>query len=122
MHSKTFKTFDVVLVPFPFVDSGITKLRPAVILSSAAFGLKIEHHVLAMVTSAQHTPWPLDTQITNLKSAGLSKESLIRMKLFTLDERLIIQKIGSLDSNDQNNISDHLTNLLKSALNTPPKR
>ncbi len=116
MHSKTFKTFDVVLVPFPFVDSALSKHRPALILSSTAFGLNIEHHVLAMITSAVHSPWPLDTTIKYLTSAGLSKPSIIRMKLFTLDERLIIQKIGALTPTDQKTVISNLSSLFKEGL------
>jgi len=113
MLSKTFKTFDIVLVPFPFVDSGTSKNRPALILSSKLFGFHIEHHVLAMITSTLHTQWPLDSKIKYLKSAGLSKPSIIRMKLFTLDERLIIKKIGALAPTDQKTVADNLNNLFK---------
>ncbi len=100
-----YKPFDIVVVPFPFTDSGKSKRRPAVILSSSKnFGQKIGHSVMAMITSARNIPWPHDVEITNLKSSGLPKPSIIRMKLFTLDNRLIIDAIGALSLADRRSL------------------
>jgi mRNA interferase MazF len=89
------KAFDVVVVPFPFADSAQAKRRPALVLSQYAnFGNKIDHSVLAMFTSQKNAPWPLDCEITNRKLFGFSVPSVVRMKLFTLDNRFIIKNIG----------------------------
>ena len=40
---------------------------------------------LAMITAAKHSTWPLDVAIRDLESAGLPNDSVIRMKLFTLE-------------------------------------
>ena len=86
----TYKMFDVVTVPFPFTDSKNSKRRPALVLSSEkTFNSTIGHSVMAMITSAKNKPWPLDVEIKNLGKAGLPAESVIRMKLFTLDHRFI---------------------------------
>ncbi len=50
-----------------------------------------------MITSASHRPWPGDTSPTDLKSAGLTTPSLVRVKIFTLDNRFIARWIGVLD-------------------------
>ncbi|MBL7686290.1 MAG: type II toxin-antitoxin system PemK/MazF family toxin [Deltaproteobacteria bacterium] len=108
-----YKTFDIVSVPFPFTDLERTKKRPALVISSEKnFNSKIEHSVLAMITSLKNTPWPLDVVISNLQAAGLSAASVIRMKLFTLDHRLILSKIGILSSKDQNEFKKSLKALL----------
>lgn len=108
MTKKTidiYKTYDVVVVPFPFADTIRTKNRPAVILSSYDFfNNHIEHSILAMITSAHHNPWPLDVVIKNFKSCGLEKLSLVRLKLFALDHRLILKKIGQLSLTDQKSL------------------
>jgi mRNA interferase MazF len=52
--------------------------------------------VLAMITSAKNSNWLYDVAITDLDSAGLSSEPIVRMKLFTLDNRLIIRQAGIL--------------------------
>ena len=87
-----YKPFDVIVVPFPFTDSARTKRRPALILSQKTdFGAKIEQSVLAMITSRKNDPWPLDVPIKNKKQSGLTAASVVRMKIFTLDNRFIIR-------------------------------
>lgn len=98
----TYNAFDVVVVPFPFTDSTTSKRRPALILSAGeTFNQPIGQAVMAMITSAKNSDWPLDVEIQNLDAAGLPSASIIRMKLFTLDERLIVRKAGTLESRDQ---------------------
>lgn len=99
--APAFTAFDVVIVPFPFTDRNASKRRPALVLSGAAFNLAAQHSVLAMITSADQSPWPGDCPIQNLDSAGLATPCLVRLKLFTLDHRLIIRKAGCLAATDQ---------------------
>lgn len=97
-----YEAFDIVVVPFPFSDSTTTKRRPALVVSSYSnFNQKIEHSVMVMITSARNIAWPMDIHIKDLKPTGLPKASIIRMKFFTLDHRLIIKKIGKLSAKDQ---------------------
>ena len=110
----TFEAFDVVVVPFPFTDRAATKRRPTLVLSDrAAFNAGIGHVVLAMITSASHSDWPLDVVLSDLKAAGLTSASVVRMKLFTLDERLILRKAGSLAAVDRKAVVAALRKLLK---------
>lgn len=98
-----YDRFDVVTVPFPFTDKAQVKRRPALVLSShAAFGRKAGHSVMAMITSANNPPWPLDVPLSDLDTAGLPAPSLVRMKLFTLDHRLVFAKRGTLSNEDRN--------------------
>ena len=109
----TFKPFDVVVVPFPFTDSAKTKRRPALVLSGKTpFGGKSGHTVMAMITSAKNSVWPLDTNIENLESAGLTSPSVIRMKLFTLDNRFVIRQAGHLAKPDIQKFKDAFNKLL----------
>ncbi len=96
----TCEPWQTVVVPFPFTDRAATKRRPAVVLSTRAFNRQ-GHSVLAMITSASHRPWPGDTSLTDLKSAGLTTPSLVRLKIFTLDNRFIARRIGVLSARDQ---------------------
>jgi mRNA interferase MazF len=103
----------VVVVPFPFTDSKATKKRPALILSDAtAFNKATRKSVMAMITTASHSSWSLDVPILDLKSAGLKAKSIVRMKLFTLDDALVVRKIGKLAINDSNNVKNALQSLL----------
>ena len=101
MAAISLEAFDVVVVPFPFTDRNATKRRPALVLSNGLFNQGSEQSVLAMITSAEQSSWPGDLAITDIESAGLTTNCLVRMKLFTLDDRLIIRKAGSLAVPDQ---------------------
>ena len=104
--------FDVVVVPFPFTDREAVKRRPALVISDAMnFNNRIGHSVMAMITSASHTPWPLDVTIEDLDAAGLPAPSVARMKLFTLDHRFVIRKAGRLASEDEKQVNSALVRL-----------
>jgi len=101
----TYEQFDVVVVPFPFTDRATSKRRPALVLSDRQiFTAKAGHSVLAMITSANNSDWPLDIVINDLDAAGLPSPSIVRMKLFTLDNQLIIRKAGKLSLADQTDV------------------
>lgn len=104
-----YSLFDVLRVPFPFTDRTASIRRPAVVLSdNAAFNTPAGHSVLAMVTSAKHTRWPLDTVLEDLDAAGLPAASVVRCKLFTLDHRLIIDRLGRLSPEDVDRVTRNL--------------
>jgi mRNA interferase MazF len=97
----TFEQWDVVVVPFPFADRPVQRRRPALVVSrSDPLGTVVGHRVLAMITSAGHRRWPLDVPVGDLATAGLPAPSVVRMKLFTLDDRLVERKAGALASKD----------------------
>lgn len=105
----TFDPFDVVIVPFPFTDRAQSKKRPALVLSeNTEFNQKSGHSIMAMITSAKNSPWPLDVTVSDLSSAGLPAPSVVRMKLFTLDNRFVLSKLGALSPKDQKLVSQSL--------------
>ena len=107
-----YEPFDVVVVPFPFTDFHKTKRRPALVLSQARdFGNIIEHTILAMITSQKNESWPLDVVIKNKESSGLAAPSVVRMKLFTLDNRFILKNIGHLSKADQTQVKQSLSKI-----------
>ena len=109
----TYEQFDVVVVPFPFTDSTASKRRPALVISAPEkFQTKIGLSVLAMITTTSHDAWSLDTPIENLSACGLTHPSIIRMKLFTLDNHIILRKAGSLEAKDKTTFSKNLKLLL----------
>jgi mRNA interferase MazF len=108
-----YERFDVVVVPFPFTDSATTKRRPALVISNAeAFNLPAGHSVMAMITSAGNAAWALDTTISDGDAAGLTAASLVRMKLFTLDNRFILRRLGQLSAADRKTVAAALKQLL----------
>lgn len=108
-----FDRWDVVVVPFPFTDRPVTRRRPALVISHPeALGNVVGQSVLAMITSAAHSRWPLDVHLTDLVAAGLPAPSIVRMKLFTLDDRLVERRAGQLSVDDAAAVQAALARLL----------
>jgi mRNA interferase MazF len=110
----SFERFSVVVIPFPFADRAATRRRPAVVVSAPEeLGRHAGHSVLAMITSAANPPWPLDVALTDLEAAGLPRPSVVRMKLFTLDDRLVLRVAGRLAPADAEGVERALNRILQ---------
>jgi mRNA interferase MazF len=109
---RIFKPYSVVTVPFPFTDKDYTKKRPALVISQEEYQKYTHHCVLAMITSAKKSLWENDVPIQDIETAGLPGPSVIRLKLFTLDERLIIGELGKLSKKDKEAVRNSWGNFL----------
>lgn len=104
-----FKAFDVVAVSFPFTDRDATKRRPALVISNERFNQQHNQLVLAMITTATDNVWPSDVSFTDWQEAGLIVACHFRLKLFTLDQSLVVKAIGHLSSRDVKSVQAVLT-------------
>ena len=95
---------DVVVVPFPFVDVVAEKRRPSLILSRESFNQSSGHSVCAMITTAGRTRWPSDIVIDDFAAAGLRRSCVVRWKLFTLPNEIILKQAGKLGEPDRDNV------------------
>ena len=107
----TFEAFDVVVVPFPFADRPSAKRRPALVVSSTDFNERHDESILAMITSARGG-WPSDIALQDWREAGLNVACKVRLKLFTLDDHLILRKIGALSRPDAKAVKNRLSRSL----------
>jgi mRNA interferase MazF len=107
----TCDQWDVVVVPFPFTDSPASKRRPALVLSSMAFNRGSGHSLMAQITKAKQSSWPGDVGIQNVE-AGLPEQCIVRMKLFTIDNRLIQKRTGRLSAFDQQQVRPSLRQIM----------
>ena len=92
--------WDVVRVPFPFTDKAAVKKRPALVLSKRPFNANAGHTVMAMITKRDNSAWPQDYDVQQWAQAGLKLPSWIRLKIFTLENTLILDKLGVLQASD----------------------
>lgn len=106
------KPFEIVVVPFPFTDLSSTKRRPALVLSSTAYQEQTGHLILSMITTATRSNWFNDVSLSEWEQVGLPHPSLVRAKLFTLDERLIIRSLGELSKADRQAVVRSLSDIL----------
>lgn len=104
---------DVVLVPFPFTDQTITKKRPAVVVSSPVYHRERPDIILMAVTS-QMRPSALfgEVIITEWKEAGLLKPSVIKPIFTTIEQVLVLRKLGRLGKEDRKVLREGLEKLI----------
>lgn len=99
--SSTYKQGDILVLPFPFTDSAQAKKRPVVVLSDQKeFHNNSSHCIVAMITSAKKSSWHSDVIIKDLEKASLKTDCLVRMKIFSIDQSLILYAMGSLSKAD----------------------
>ncbi|HEV2365420.1 MAG TPA: type II toxin-antitoxin system PemK/MazF family toxin [Caulobacteraceae bacterium] len=73
-----FEFGDVVLVPFPFTSQTASKQRPAVVISSRAYGLERPDLMLMAITSQlRPTPALGEVWLRHWQGAGLLKPSAV---------------------------------------------
>ncbi len=95
---------DIVVVPFPFGDLAAEKRRPSLILSQTQFNESHRHSICAMITTAARSNWPSDITIHDLRRAGLNHACVIRWKLFTLPNEIILKRLGYLAERDRQDV------------------
>jgi mRNA interferase MazF len=93
---------DVVLVRFPFTNQAAFKQRPACIVSSRAYNAAKPDVVIMAITSQVHSPSSLgEVQVGQWQAANLLKPSAIKPVFATLEQNLILKRLGVLDTSDQ---------------------
>jgi mRNA interferase MazF len=100
----TFRRWDIVSVPFPFVEGDATKRRPALVVSTDAFHQMHRACFGAMITTARHMRdvRPDDIEIKDLTRAGLPRPCVIRLaRLATFEWSDRIRRAGTLDGGER---------------------
>jgi mRNA interferase MazF len=101
------KSYDIILIPFPLTDLASQKIRPALQLSQATD----EDIVLCAISTKKHSSF--DIKISPTKANGLKKISYIRSnKIATIEKRLALAKLGTLDASTKQLVQKNLISLL----------
>ena len=100
----TFAFGEVLLVPFPFTDQQGVKQRPAVVVSSAAYNANRPDVLIMAITSVLRSPVSAlasaEAVLADWQAAGLIKPSVFKPVFTTLEQRLIIRRLGSVSGHD----------------------
>lgn len=115
MQSMTTYSFgDVLLVPFPFTDQTTTKQRPTIVISSDIYNQEKLDLLLIAITSQVKTPLKFgEILITEWSRAGLLKPSVIKPVITTLEKKLVIKKLGNLETLDVQALKNSLQQVIE---------
>lgn len=108
--------WDVVRVPFPYVDRPTLQHRPALVIAPDDTA---DAHALiwvAMITSATHHRWPGDMPVSDLRQAGLPIASIVRPAKLATIEADTAERIGTLPAADRSAVARYLHNRLRAVL------
>ncbi len=108
----TYNAGDVALVPFPFTDQSTSKKRPSVVISVNKYNQGLD--VIIMAVTSQSTLGNVfgEVIIKNWKEAGLLKKSVIKPVITTIEKKLILKKLGTLNQEDQSALQTTLEKIL----------
>jgi mRNA interferase MazF len=96
---------DIVLVRYPFTDLSGSKVRPAVIVSTAHPSTDI---LIVPLTSQISFLLPGEFILKHWKSSGLNVESAVKRGIYTVKETLIMKNVGHISQTDQNSLNSSL--------------
>jgi len=104
---------DIVLVPFPFTDQSGVKKRPAVVLSSAAYNEARRDVVIMAVTSQIKSSGTFgEVIIEDWQAASLLKPSAIKPVFATIEQTLILRRLGRLSRRDDSALRKAMTGII----------
>jgi len=114
MPQTRLKRGDIVLVPFPFTNLTVEKLRPAIIISSDPQELDV---VIAFISSIvppgelSATDFLLTADHPDFTKTGLKKASVFKMrKLLTIERAKIVRRLGEVNPAIQKKLDGRLKN------------
>jgi mRNA interferase MazF len=102
MSSINCAKHDVVLLPIPFTDLASRKVRPAVV---AAVFPQHGDVVLVPITSQSHN---IDASLVDWQLAGLNVPCGIKAQVATLEQGMIVQRLGQLSDRDKATFDERL--------------
>jgi mRNA interferase MazF len=104
---------DVILVPFPFTDQSGLKKRPALVVSSDAYHAeRVDLLIMAITSQLRSRSSFGESTISEWRKAGLLAPSLVKPVITTIDKRLVLKKLGHLQTADLRMVREALGAIL----------
>ena len=93
------KQKEIVLLPFPFTNLEESKVRPALIVSNDSFNKRSDDCIMVPLTTViGDTPYSIIIDQEDMSSGRLLKPSMVKIdKVFTVEKKLVVMKIGSVN-------------------------
>ena len=116
------KRGDAVIIDHPFSDASGAKVRPALVVQNDKRNAVLTETIIVMITknlthvTADPTQFLIDLSTPDGKTSGLNSNSAVKCgNLFTVNEKMIRRRIGTLSTTLMQMAND----CLKSALELP---
>ena len=92
----------IVLVPFPFTSQATSKRRPAVVASNFAYStIRADIVLMAVTSQIRANPALGEVPVAHWQAAGLLKPSAIKPVFATLEQSMVLRRLGVLNPADQ---------------------
>jgi mRNA interferase MazF len=104
---------DVVLVPFPFTNQAASKRRPAIVISSKLYN-QARPDVIVMAITSQLRPTEAlgEVWIVEWEAAQLLKPSAIKPVIATLEQSLVLRRLGALQPGDRSALKGAISEII----------
>lgn len=103
----SFSRSEVVLLPVPFTDLTSRKVRPAVIVGHSSHPGDL--FVVPISSQLQN----VELVLQDWRAAGLNVPCGIKSQIATIEDRLVVQSVGTLSAQDQAALEGRLRSWLK---------
>lgn len=90
---------DVVLVDYPFSDRSGSKVRPALVVLANRYNAKLDHTILALISSSRARfvgdpcQLPIDLSTPEGQQSGLRTDSVVQFEILTTVKRSLVLRI-----------------------------
>jgi mRNA interferase MazF len=96
---------EVVLVRYPFSDLTSAKVRPAVVINAPHVSQDV---LITPLTSRTSDLLAGEFVLTEWGQAGLNVASAVKRGVFTIQELLVVKRVGTLEATDAANLEKSL--------------
>jgi mRNA interferase MazF len=93
---------DIVLVDYPYISSGLTKVRPVVVIQNDRDNHRLKNTIVAQITSMtqrslEPTQLLIEIATDEGQRSGLRQDSVVNtLNLLTINQADILRKLGKL--------------------------
>ncbi len=104
----------IVLIPFPFTDLTVAKLRPALVIHEGKRDIVVAFISSRIPAEISETDVMITSKHPAFKKTGLKTDSVIKLdKIATILKELIVGELGEIDENLRKEINEKLAKIFR---------
>lgn len=101
----SYSKAEVVLVKYPFSDLSGSKVRPAVVVNAAHSSQDV---LIVPLTSKTSALLAGEFALADWSAAGLNVESAVKRGIYTVQQSLVVKRVGKLSDADAKEVERSL--------------